>query len=107
MATPARREGNHARRVIVVAVVLSVIATALVAVLGGRFLPPGNGSTQATEQVFDNTWMTAILTPFIVLLAVFFVYVLTQFRHRGGALVDGPPLRDDPTVRVWWPQPDR
>ena len=60
MATPGTREGNHAERVIVAAVVLSVVATALVAVLGGRFLPPGNGSTQATEQVFDNTWMTAI-----------------------------------------------
>ncbi|MFL5911641.1 MAG: cytochrome c oxidase subunit II [Gaiellaceae bacterium] len=102
MATPAPRQGNHAKRVIVAAVALSVVATTLVAVLGGRFLPPGNGSTQATEQVFDNTWMTAILTPFIVLLAVFFAYVLTQFRHREGALVDGPPLRDDPTVRVWW-----
>ena len=102
MATPAAREGNHAKRVIVAAIVLSVVATALVAVLGGRFLPPGNGSTQATEQVFDNTWMTAIVTPVIVLLVVFFVYTLTQFRHRGGALVDGPPIRDTPEVRVWW-----
>ena len=102
MATPGTREGNHAKRVIVAAVVLSVVATVLVAVLGSRFLPPGNGSTQATEQVFDNTWMTAIVTPVIVLLLVFFVYTLTQFRHRGGALVDGPPIRDRPRVRVWW-----
>jgi cytochrome c oxidase subunit II len=102
MAAPGTREGNHAKRVIVAAVVLSVVATVLVAVLGGRFLPPGNGSTQATEQVFDNTWMTAIVTPVIVLLLVFFVYTLTQFRHRGGALVDGPPIRDTPQVRVWW-----
>jgi len=102
MATPARRQGNHARRVIVAAVVLSVIATTLVAVLGGRFLPPGNGSTQATGQVLDNTVMLAIVTPIIALLVVFFVYSLSQFRHRGGALVDGPPLRDDPHVRVWW-----
>jgi len=102
MATPGTREGNHARRVIVAAVALSVVATVLVAVLGSRFLPPGNGSTQAKEQVFDNTWMTAIVTPVIVLLLVFFVYTLTQFRHRGGALVDGPPIRDTPEVRVWW-----
>jgi cytochrome c oxidase subunit II len=102
MATPANREGNHAKRVILAAVAISVVATALVAVLGGRFLPPGNASTQATEQVFDNTWMTAIVTPVIVLLLVFFVYTLSQFRHRGGALVDGPPIRDTPQVRVWW-----
>src|SRR5581483_7682961 len=102
MATPATREGNHAKRVIVAAIVLSVVATVLVAVLGGRFLPPSNSSTQASEQVFDNTWMTAIVTPVIVLLLVFFVYTLTQFRHRGGALVDGPPIRDTPQVRVLW-----
>jgi cytochrome c oxidase subunit II len=102
MATPATRQGNHARRVIVAAVVLSVIATTLVAIFVGPALPPGNGSLQATEQVHDNTWMTAIVTPVIVLLAVFFVYTLSQFRHRGGALVDGPAIRDTPQVRVWW-----
>ena len=102
MATPASRQVSHGKRVLVGAVVLSVIATTLVAVFGGRFLPPGNASTQSSEQVFDNTWMTAIVTPVIVLLAVFFVYTLTQFRHRGGALVDGPPIRDTPQVRVWW-----
>jgi len=106
MATPAPKpsaeRGDHGKRVIVGGVVLSVVATALVAVLGGRFLPPGNGSVQASGQVLDNTVMLAIVTPVIVGLAVFFVYVLSQFRHRGGALVDGPPLRDDPQVRVWW-----
>ncbi len=103
MATPAPKpSAEHGKRVIVGAIVLSIIATALVAVLGGRFLPPGNGSVQATGQVLDNTVMLAIVTPVVVGLLVFFVYVLSQFRHRGGPLVDGPPLRDDSRVRVWW-----
>jgi len=102
MATPANQQTNHGKRVLVFAVALSVVATTLVAVFGGRFLPPGNDSVQATGQVLDNTVMLAIVTPVIALLAVFFIYSLSQFRHRGGALVDGPPLRDDPGVRVWW-----
>ncbi len=103
MATPAPKpSAEHGKRVIVGAVVLSIVATVLVAVLGGRFLPPGNGSVQATGQVLDNTVMLAIVTPVIAGLLVFFIYVLSQFRHRGGPLVDGPPLRDDSRVRVWW-----
>jgi cytochrome c oxidase subunit 2 len=102
MATPAAQQTNHGKRVIVGAVVLSVVATTLVAVFGGRFLPPGNGSVQSTGQVLDNTVMLAVVTPIIALLGVFFVYALSQFRHRGGPLVDGPPLRDDSRVRVWW-----
>jgi cytochrome c oxidase subunit 2 len=90
------------RKVVAAWIVLSVIATPIVAVVIGPLFPPGHGSVQASEQVFDNTWMTAIVTPVICLLVVFFAYVLTQFRHRGGPLVDGPPLRNDRTVQVWW-----
>jgi cytochrome c oxidase subunit II len=103
MATPAdKQRDNHGKRVIVVTVAIGVVATALVAALGGRFLPPGNGSTQSSEQVLDNTVMLAIITPIVVLLAVFFVYALTQFRHRGGPLVDGPPLRNDNRIQLFW-----
>ena len=93
---------SSGRKVIGAWIALSAVATPIVAVVVGPHLPPGNGSAQATEQVFDNTWMTAIVTPIVCLLLVFFVYVLTQFRHTGGELVDGPPLRDDPSVRVFW-----
>jgi cytochrome c oxidase subunit II len=90
------------RKVVAAWIALSIVATPLVAFVLGPHLPPGNGSTQASEQVFDNTWMTAIVTPIICLLLVFFAYTLSQHRHTGGALVDGPALRDDPQVRVWW-----
>jgi cytochrome c oxidase subunit II len=90
------------RKVVAAWIVLSVIATPIVALVVGPLFPPGNGSVQASEQVFDNTWMTAIVTPVICLLVVFFAYTLSQFRHRGGPIVDGPPLRTDHTVQVWW-----
>jgi cytochrome c oxidase subunit II len=103
MATPAdKQREDHGKRVLVFTVAIGVVATALVAALGGRFLPPGNSSTQSSEQVLDNTVMLAIITPIVVLLAVFFVYALTQFRHRGGPLVDGPALRNDNRIQVLW-----
>ncbi|HEY2371132.1 MAG TPA: cytochrome c oxidase subunit II [Gaiellaceae bacterium] len=97
-----RASESHSRRVLVAWIVLSVIVTPLVVFLVGPHLPPGNASVQASEQVIDNTWITAILTPVICFLLVFFVYALTQFRHGGGALVDGPPLRSDGRVQVFW-----
>ena len=103
IANPSPAAGsNHAKRVIVAWVALSAIATPLVALFVGPLFPPGKGSTQSAQQVFDNTWMVSVLTPIICLLFVFFVYALTQFRHDGGALVDGPPLRNDGRIQVLW-----
>jgi cytochrome c oxidase subunit 2 len=102
MSTVTATEPNHAKRVIVAWVVLSAIATPLVALFAGPAFPPGNASAQGAQQVSDNTWMVAVLTPIICLLVVFFAYALTQFRHTGGELVDGPPLRNDNRIQVLW-----
>jgi cytochrome c oxidase subunit 2 len=102
LAETSTAQPNHAKRIVVAWIVLSVIATPLVAIFVGPAIPPGNGSAQATEQVFDNTWMTAVITPVICLLVVFFAYVLSQFRHSGGELVDGPPLRADNRIQLGW-----
>jgi cytochrome c oxidase subunit II len=100
-AEPAKP--NHARRVIVAWIVLSVIVTPLVAIFLGPAIPPGNGSVQASGQTVDNTVMVTLLTPIICLLLVFFVYALSQFRKpRGGEIVDGPPLRNQSTVALLW-----
>ena len=73
------------------------------AILLGPHLPPGNGSTQATQQVFDNTLMTSICTPIVLLVLIFFGYALLNFRAaRGEPLVDGPPLRNDAGVQIVW-----
>ena len=94
---------SSGRKVVAAWIVLSAIATPIVAIVVGPHLPPGNGSVQATEQVFDNTWMTAIVTPIICLLVVFFAYVLVVNRApKGQELRDGPPLRNDATVQTVW-----
>ena len=51
----AHERGDHGRRFLTAFIVLSVIATPLVAIFVGPLFPPGNASAQAHEQVFDNT----------------------------------------------------
>jgi cytochrome c oxidase subunit II len=100
-APERRKQPSHGRRVIVTWLVASVIATPLVAVFLGPHIPPGNHSAQATEQVFDNTWMTAIATPIVMLMIVFFAYTLSTFkrRERDG---DGPAIRENPGIQLVW-----
>ncbi|HLX20139.1 MAG TPA: cytochrome c oxidase subunit II, partial [Gaiellaceae bacterium] len=49
-----------------------------------------------------NTVVTAVLTPVIVLVLVFLVYVIVNFREPPGEILDGPPLRNDPKVQALW-----
>jgi len=94
---------NHGLRVVVAWLVLSVIATPLVAIYVGPHIPPGNATPQGQGQVFDNQVMTALITPVLCLLAVFFGYGLVKFHaKRSEAIVDGPPLRNDARVQVLW-----
>src|SRR6476660_10437626 len=94
---------HHGRRVVVVWLVLSAIATPLVAIYVGPLIPPGNAAVQSQGQVFDNQVSTAFVTPIICLLAVFFAYGLIQFHaRRNEAILDGPPLRNDSQIQLLW-----
>jgi cytochrome c oxidase subunit II len=99
---PPSDSTNHGQRVVVAWLLLSVVATPLVAIFVGRLIPPGNDSAQGTQQVFDNTWMLAVITPVVCLLAVFFFYGLRSFRATSDAVVDGPPLRNDAQIQILW-----
>lgn len=100
---PGADRAPHGRRVIVAWLVLSIVATPLVAIFLGPILPPGNASVQGSGQVVDNTVLTATITPVFCLLLVFFVYVLTRFRAAPAtALEDGPPLRNHNGIQVTW-----
>jgi cytochrome c oxidase subunit 2 len=94
---------NHGLRVVVAWLVLSAIATPLVAIYVGPLIPPGNASVQGQGQVFDNQVMTAMVTPVLCLMAIFFGYGLIRFRaRRNEAIVDGPPIRQDARVQLLW-----
>jgi cytochrome c oxidase subunit II len=100
---PPRDTTNHGLRVIVAWLVLSAIATPLVAIYVGPLVPPGNASVQGQGQVFDNQVMTSMITPVLCLLAVFFGYGLVKFHtKRSAAVLDGPPIRGDSQIQLLW-----
>jgi cytochrome c oxidase subunit II len=94
---------NHGLRVITAWLILSAIATPLVAIYVGPLIPPGNSSVQGQGQVFDNQVMTALVTPILCLMAVYFAYALVNFKaRRNEAILDGPPLRNDSRIQLLW-----
>jgi cytochrome c oxidase subunit II len=106
VATPAIADTeppvSHGKRFLVVWLVLSAVVTPLVTIFLGSAIPPGNGSEQATAQVFDNTLMLALLTPATLLVLLFLGYALPSFRSRSAEVVDGPPIRGDARIQLTW-----
>ncbi len=97
------KEVNHWRRVVLLWFVSSVIMTALVVFVLGPGLPPGNGTVESSGQVVDNIVLLAVATPVAMAVLVYFVYVGIAFREREpGAVLDGPAVRGDAKVQMWW-----
>jgi cytochrome c oxidase subunit II len=92
----------HGKRFVVLWLVISAIVTPLVVVFIGPEIPPGNGSVQASEQVFSNEVMLGVVTPVCVLVLLFLIYAVAAFRARGAEVVDGPPTRGDSGIQIAW-----
>ena len=97
-------EVNHWRRIVIWWLVTSVIMTALVVFVIGPGLPPGNGSVEASGQVVDNTVLLAVSTPVALAVLVYFIYAIIAFRERdtSGAVLDGPAIRGNARIQMWW-----
>jgi cytochrome c oxidase subunit 2 len=95
-------EVNHFRRFMGIWLIASAIATPLVVVLLGPILPPGNGSTQASGQVQDNTVLIGMATPVFLLVFVFLIYAMINFRARADNVLEGPAVRGDSRVQTAW-----
>lgn len=104
MSTPPIADAGpaHGRRFLIAWIILSAIATPLVAIFLGPLIPPGNGSVQATGQVFDNEILVSVVTPVCAFILLFLGYALTTFRSRTAELVDGPPVRGDSRIQLTW-----
>ncbi len=86
-------EPNHARRFTTLWVVATLIATPLVIFVLGPILPPGNGSEQASGQVTDNTVLLAMATPVLLLVVIYLIYAIIDFRQPKGGVLEGPAVR--------------
>jgi len=97
------KEPNHFLRIVLWWLVVTVIGTALIVFVVGPGLPPGNGSVEASGQVTDNTVLLALSVPVAAAVLVYLTYALIVFRERNPeVIVDGPPIRGNPSIQLWW-----
>jgi cytochrome c oxidase subunit II len=95
-------EPNHFRRFGTLWIVASLIATPLVVLLLGPSLPPGKGSEQAAGQVTDNTVLLGMATPVLLLVVLYLVYAVINFRQPKGGALEGPAIRGDARLQTYW-----
>jgi cytochrome c oxidase subunit 2 len=95
-------EPNHWRRFATIWLVSSVIATPLVIVLLGPNLPPGQGSAQSSGHVVDNTVLLAMATPVLLMVVVYLIYAIVNFRQPPDGVLEGPAIRGDSRLQTVW-----
>jgi cytochrome c oxidase subunit II len=98
------KQVHHFRRLVLLWLVASVVLTPIVVFVLAPGLPPGNATVEAAGQVTDNTVLLGLSTPVALAVLVYFGYALVAFRDRdpGGAVLDGPPVRGNASVQLWW-----
>ena len=84
----SRVDRSHALRLLIAWAVLSVIGVFIALQV---HLPPGDQSTQATDETSLLDLMLIISTPVFVGVVIFILYSVFAFRQTRGALEDGPP----------------
>jgi len=95
----SRVDRSHALRLLIAWAVLSVIGVFIALQV---HLPPGDQSTQATDETSLLDLMLIISTPVFVGVVIFILYSVFAFRQTRGALEDGPPSHGNFRLQVAW-----
>ena len=95
-------EPDHARRFGVIWLVATLIALPLVIFVLGPILPPGNGSDVASGQVTDNTVLLAMATPVLLMVVIYMLYAVINFRQPKGGVLEGPAIRGNTRLQTYW-----
>jgi cytochrome c oxidase subunit 2 len=96
-------EVHHFRRIVLIWLLATVILTPIVVFVLAPGMPPGNGSIESAGQVTDNTVLLGLSTPVALAVLVYFGYAIIVFRERDeSAVLDGPPIRGNSSVQLWW-----
>jgi len=101
-ANGAGADVRHGRRILIIWVIANVILVPIVIWVVGPHIPPYHASRQSTEQHNVNVVLTALATPVLLMIWVYFGYSIAVFRQRGAEVVDGPPLEGDPRIQITW-----
>lgn len=95
-------EPRHGLRIFIIWAIASAICTPIVYYVWGPHMPPGGMSDAALSQQWDNTVLAAFATPVMLFIYIYFAYAIVVFRHRGGELVDGAPLKGSKPLAAAW-----
>ena len=93
---------DHLRRIAVIWAVASILGVILVVFLLGPHMPPGRDTAEASDQTTANIILSAICTPILLGIWVYFIYAIAVFRRRPADTGDGPPDHGSSRVQLIW-----
>ena len=99
--SPAGREPDHFRRVMIIWIVLSIIGIVIWALLAPVILPKGASDLDGTDD-FTITVLTDLAIPVAMFVFVFLGYSLFAFRVKDRPTEDGVPLQPRPALQIGW-----
>jgi cytochrome c oxidase subunit 2 len=101
-AAPPEDRRNHALRIFIPWLILSVIACLLIWFVWKPHLPPGTMSTSADHQQFDIAVMAVMAAPVMIFVLVYFGYALVVWRQKPGDDADGPAIHGNTRIQATW-----
>jgi cytochrome c oxidase subunit II len=93
---------HHGRLLLAIWLVSSVIAVPLVIWVLGPHLPPGDFTSEASDQTSANIVLTAVCAPIVLGVVIYFLYAAFAFRQRGAELEDGAPIKGHARTQTLW-----
>jgi cytochrome c oxidase subunit 2 len=94
---------GHGARVAAMTTIGTIIVLPLVIFLLGPNMPPGKGTDVGKAQVFDNTVLLIVMTPFTVFILVYVLYSVFVFRaDKDDPLRDGAHIRGHMPSQIAW-----
>jgi len=94
---------GHGARVAALTTIGTIIVLPLMIFVLGPNMPPGKGTDVAKSQVFDNTVLLIVMTPFTVFIIVYVLYSVFVFRaDKADPLADGAHIRGHMPSQIAW-----
>ncbi len=95
-------EPRHGVRIAIIWAVATAIVLPLVIWVVGPHIPPGSMSQQTRDQHTVDVALTALATPIVLLIWVYFAYAVRVFRQEGDVILDGPPITGHGRIQATW-----
>jgi cytochrome c oxidase subunit II len=94
---------SHGKRVGALTALVTVVLLPIVILVVGPNMPPGKDTNVAKGQVFDNTVLLIVMTPFTAFILTYLLYAVFAFRvDANDATRDGAHIRGHMKSQVVW-----